>query len=188
MATRQRTCVACRKRGDSSELVRLVLSPAQVLVVDFKARLPGAGVWVHRDKACISEIEARPAVLRRGLGVTPDTSELLFTIRQLVLTSILDGLSMAAAGGAIVGGKVALVEALKGGEISAMLFASDISDRSLGELVQADHSSCLKINLPLDKCTLGVQVGKGPRAAVGVLQQNVSVHLRQRLQWWQRLG
>ena len=180
--------MACRKIADSSELVRLVLSPDQILVVDFKARLPGAGVWVHRDSDCISEVEARPAILRRGLGVTPDTGELLTTVRKLVLTSILDGLSMAAAGGAIIGGKVALLEAINAGQICALLFASNISERSFKEFDQANHSSFPVINLPLDTSALGVQVGKGPRAAVGVLQQNVSVHLRQRLQWWERLG
>jgi uncharacterized protein len=62
-----RTCVACRARRPQTELVRLRLVGA-TLVVDMGERGPGRGAYLCRQTACVERARVRDAaVLRRAL-------------------------------------------------------------------------------------------------------------------------
>jgi hypothetical protein len=60
-----RTCVGCRRRRPSRELVRLVLGASGAVILDIPARAPGRGAYLCRDRgvACL-----RAAQRRRGLS------------------------------------------------------------------------------------------------------------------------
>lgn len=58
-----RTCVGCFSRAHQSELVRVVVSCA-ALVVDDTGTLPGRGAWIHRDKRCQENALKRRAFYR----------------------------------------------------------------------------------------------------------------------------
>lgn len=57
-----RTCVGCRQRATSSELLRLVLKEGHI-VADPKASLHGRGAWIHSSSDCL-----KLAVDRKALG------------------------------------------------------------------------------------------------------------------------
>ena len=48
----QRTCIACRKAKDKRELVRVVRTVEQNVVVDFTGKANGRGAYVCRQAAC----------------------------------------------------------------------------------------------------------------------------------------
>ena len=48
----QRTCIACRQAKDKRELVRVVRTPEQNVVVDITGKANGRGAYVCRQAAC----------------------------------------------------------------------------------------------------------------------------------------
>ncbi|WP_380169911.1 YlxR family protein [Kineococcus sp. DHX-1] len=72
-----RTCVGCRRRGERSSLLRVVVAPdeAGVLLVDVRRRLPGRGAWLHQSSACLELADKRRAWSRALRRTAPlDTS------------------------------------------------------------------------------------------------------------------
>ncbi|WP_188827769.1 YlxR family protein [Nocardia camponoti] len=55
-----RTCIGCRKREPSADLLRIV-AQGNALVADPRRRLPGRGAWLHPVSACLSSAERRRA-------------------------------------------------------------------------------------------------------------------------------
>ncbi|CCH34219.1 hypothetical protein BN6_69830 [Saccharothrix espanaensis DSM 44229] len=58
-----RTCIGCRARTLSSELLRVVVVDGAV-VPDTRRRLPGRGAWLHPDEGCLRDAEKRRAFPR----------------------------------------------------------------------------------------------------------------------------
>lgn len=58
-----RTCVGCRQRAASDDLVRVVRVD-DGLVVDQRGRRPGRGAWLHRDPDCLARALDRRAFPR----------------------------------------------------------------------------------------------------------------------------
>ncbi|KAA2258597.1 YlxR family protein [Solihabitans fulvus] len=58
-----RTCVGCRARTLSSELLRVVVVDG-ALAPDIQRRLPGRGAWLHPDQECLRLAERRRAFPR----------------------------------------------------------------------------------------------------------------------------
>ncbi|MEV0650537.1 YlxR family protein [Phytomonospora sp. NPDC050363] len=81
-----RTCVGCRRRVRSTELLRVIAvghTTGLRLVVDPARRLPGRGAHVHPDPACLALADRRRAFGRalRLTGVV-DTAALAEYIEQ----------------------------------------------------------------------------------------------------------
>ncbi len=58
-----RTCVGCRKRAPSGELLRVVAMGGR-RVADERRRLPGRGAWLHPVPDCLAKAERRRAFAR----------------------------------------------------------------------------------------------------------------------------
>lgn len=50
----QRSCAACRKKQDKSELVRIVRSPEGGIRLDISGRAPGRGAYLCPREACLN--------------------------------------------------------------------------------------------------------------------------------------
>lgn len=185
---RERTCVACRGQGDDNELVRLCLAPSGELVVDLKGKLPGRGAWVHPQRSCVDQVAKKPGGLARTLRGKVDASDLLERMRAIVLQSALDGLSQAAAAGALVGGHDALARELEAGRILMLVQAEDASERTVASLQAAAGDNVPMVILPLGRNDLGARIGRGPRAALGVAPSRAARHLRLQLRRLRQLG
>lgn len=192
----RRTCVACREEGDRDELVRLVVDPTvepPCVVVDYHARAPGRGAWVHPVAACVSALQAKPGALTRALDADRAiVGDLAAALRAQVDRAIADGLSMAQAAGALLGGHDMLVNGIRGGEVLELVIASDASDRTVDDLRAAlsasPHPNAPVTRISLDREALGARIGKGSRAAVGVTPSRAATHLRRQLHRWRALG
>jgi predicted RNA-binding protein YlxR (DUF448 family) len=66
----ERTCVGCRDKAAKRVLLRVARTPEGVRV-DPEGKLPGRGVYVHRELACVEAASKRGAfgrALRAGLS------------------------------------------------------------------------------------------------------------------------
>lgn len=61
----ERTCIGCRKKGQRSELLRVVAggSGSPTVLVDERRRMAGRGAWLHPSEKCLAL-----AVKRRAFG------------------------------------------------------------------------------------------------------------------------
>ncbi len=184
----RRTCVGCREEADRDELIRLVLAPGGKLVVDYRGKLPGRGAWVHPTRACIEALQARSGGLARAFKHPVDTSGLLEAIRAQVVAATLDGLSMAAAAGALFGGREVLEEAIRSGRVVEMIVASDAAVRTVDQLRAIAGEAMVITPVPLGKEDLGRRIGKGARAVLGVAASRAASHLRRQLTRLRSLG
>ncbi|MCO4745181.1 MAG: DUF448 domain-containing protein [Proteobacteria bacterium] len=184
----RRTCVACREEADrdGDDLIRLVRSPDGRAIVDLRGKLPGRGAWVHAKASCLSRVEKRPGALRLGGPVVVEG--LSESVQKLVVAAALDGLSMAQAAGAVIGGAQQLESALQKGMIHSVIVASDAADRTVAKLREAAEERVAFVTLPLSTDELGPRIGRGPRAAVGVTSSRAGVHLRRQLRRLADLG
>ncbi len=183
----RRTCIACRDEEDRDDLVRLVRHPETGrVVVDLRANLPGRGAWVHPRPPCLEAVERQPGLLARALKEPTDPAGLRETLRDQVWRSLLDGLSLAAAGGGLIGGHDVLEAALREGRVEILVAAEDASERTLADLGAAAEVPTIRI--PLTKAALGPRVGTASRAAVGVVPTPATHHLRRQLRRWLALG
>jgi predicted RNA-binding protein YlxR (DUF448 family) len=181
-----RSCVTCRERGDPDTMVRLVLDPDGRAVVDFRGKLPGRGAWVH--PGCLAALEARPGPLARAFKRPVPADPWSSRYREALDRALLDGLSMASASGALVGGQDVLVAALTAGQVVEVLLASDCAPRTERHLRAAAREGLPFTRLTILAADLGLQVGRGPRAAVGVRSSRAAAHLLRQLHRLRSLG
>lgn len=185
--TAQRTCIACREEAGRDELVRLVADPEGNLVVDLRGRLPGRGAWVHPTRACVSVVEREPKLASRTLKTQVSAKGLEQQLHDGVLRAVLEGLSLAARAGAVVGGHDAIEIAIRNGRVTELVLASDGSERTIRDLLRLAEDRPVT-RLPIDRETLGVRVGQPPRAALGVVATPAFAHLRTQLRRLRGLG
>lgn len=185
----ERMCVSSRSREAPDSMIRLVRHPVTgVIVVDLPGKLPGRGAWVlpHR----VSDLKKKPGKLTRALGAEVDTSELDTLVRDAIVRAILDGISMAAASGSLVGGHDRLAHELRQGGLSAVIVASDASSRTVASLERAldEENRVAFVKVPLGRDALGERTGRGPRAALGVRSTRGAAFLRRQLRRLRDLG
>ena len=118
----------------------------------------------------------------------PTTDGLKTAVVQAVSSAAQDGLSMAAAAGALVSGRDRLTRALRDGKVEMVVVAHDASERTVDEYRGAARTGIDVVMLPLDTAALGARVGKGPRAALGVRPISASTHLLRQLRRLRDLG
>ncbi len=184
----ERTCVACRQTAEKEDLVRLTCSPDGQLMIDYRGKLPGRGAWVHPDRSCIEKLEHKPGILNRALAASWTAVELYPPMLHQVQQAALDGISMAAAAGALVGGKDALEQAIRENRVMEIVVASDASPRTLKEIRHVSGDTMLFTGVPLDREHLGERIGRGARAALGVTASRAASHLRRQLRRLRALG
>lgn len=67
--TVERMCAVCRKRQPKRELLRIAKSADGVLKIDESGKLPGRGMYICRNSACLKNAEKR-RVIERNLKVS----------------------------------------------------------------------------------------------------------------------
>ncbi|MEO6398733.1 MAG: YlxR family protein [Tepidiformaceae bacterium] len=71
----QRTCIACREEKGKRELVRIVRTPEQQILVDPTGKANGRGAYLHPIRSCW-EKALKGATIKHALKVSPAPEEL----------------------------------------------------------------------------------------------------------------
>ncbi len=108
-----------------TDLIRFVVSPEGEVVTDTDAKAEGRGVWVSLGRKAVAEA-VRKQAFARSLKANVTVAGDLAAITEARLTErLLSALSMARKAGQIVTGATRVKAAIGGGEVIALLTATD---------------------------------------------------------------
>ncbi len=187
----ERTCVGCRTSQPRTRLIRYVLSPQQQLLVDYRQRLPGRGVYTCCEPDCVIKAVERKQ-LQRGLKAAElqlDARQLLVDIGEILLRRIENLLGMARKSGQVVSGSQAVIGGLKGGEgISFVLLSDDISAGVADKVIGAAGKQQVEVFQLLTKGRIGEILGKGERSVAGLQSGQLSDAILLEVQRYKRMS
>ena len=163
----QRTCAACRNKGDANNFFRMVVGPGGKIVCELGSGLPGRGAHCCFDVSCISGMtrsnRLEIALKKRNLGIDPD--ELTRDLRMLLRRS-LKGMLLASRGkGVLALGREAAFRRMKFSGTGKAFVSRDMSSRSLADLKRASGEFYI---LPFDMKELGGLFRRRPIGALFV--------------------
>src|SRR3972149_7500190 len=78
----ERTCAGCREKAGPAELVRLVLGPAESVLVDLAGGSFGRGAWIHPRNECIENAAKRGLARSFKSPVRTTSQELALQLGQ----------------------------------------------------------------------------------------------------------
>jgi len=193
----QRTCFACRKAEEKYALLRLVVDDEGVIWPDFSAKLPGRGVYLCLEEACLKKMsDKRLGVLQRDFSPQlPQWNvlqERMFDMLSQRLIQLLNGMKRSS-----VMGRDAVMHQMWDKKELLIIIASDAGDalvrqindavakRAHGEMKSARRATTL-VSL-LDAQALGAVLGREKISVVAFPEGNPLVKLQQICVWQQRL-
>lgn len=167
----ERTCVGCRSSHPRETLLRYVLSPQRELLLDYRQRLPGRGVYTCCDIDCVKKAVDRQQ-LQRGLKadqLAVSFEKVVELIQEALLLRVQNLLGMARKSGQVVSGSQAVLNGLKGREtFSFVLLSDDISAGIAEKLTAPAKKKSVEIFQMLCKGRIGEILGKGERSVAAV--------------------
>ncbi len=187
----ERTCVGCRTSQPRAELLRYVLSPQQQILVDYRQRLPGRGVYTCCDLDCVVKAVERKQ-LQRGLKADSfqiDKDQLVATIMETLIQRIENLLGMARKSGQAVSGGQAVIGGLKGTESFAFVLLSvDISTGIADKVKGAAKKQQVAVFQMLSKSRIGEILGKGERSVAALQSGQLADAILLEVQRYKRMS
>lgn len=118
-------CVVTREIKPVDDLVRIVLSPENVLVPDLKANLPGRGAWVSARRVAVEQAVTK-GVFARAFGTSYKGGEVLAgLIEQLLRKSAVSTVSLCKKAGVLVSGAAKVERQICKHQTTVLLQACD---------------------------------------------------------------
>lgn len=187
----QRTCLGCRNVFDRNDLLRFVLAPQGLLLVDYRGRLPGRGAYTCLNRDCIAEAVRRRQFARTfkqeisPVAVDSIASELRRQIQERICGLI----GMARKSHQLLSGSSLVLDRLSASaSLAFIIIASDVSD-GIGEKVTG---RALYHSVPLyrmfEKEFLGRLLGTGQRSVLALLPGSLAAAIRVELERYQRIA
>lgn len=139
-----RTCALTRVEKPVEALLRFVLGPDGAIVPDVDARAEGRGVWISLSEAAVAEAVRKKAFARSLKAPVAVPEDLPALARLRLEQRLLAALGMARKAGQFVWGATRVRSAIEGGEVVALLTASDAAadgrNKMLGALRALNHA------------------------------------------------
>jgi predicted RNA-binding protein YlxR (DUF448 family) len=167
-----RRCVLSGESMPPGKMVRLVRSPAGMILPDVQGKAPGRGAWIACDGGALREAMASNR-LRAALARSFRTSELAWPddlsdrIGRALERVLLDRLGLEMRVGNLVLGSERIAAAARSGAVSALYHAADARDDGVAKLdqawrvgLEAQGSGRGGVRLPLDRRALSVALGR----------------------------
>lgn len=173
----QRTCAGCRKSLDQDLLVRYVLSPQGEIVIDYRRKLPGRGVYTCFNHECVDAAVKRGQLQRslRG-GQVASTDVLWQALQEQVRAKVLSLIGMARKAGQVVSGtRQVLSEIRSGKHFGLLLRASDLSPAIADKVDKTARCSGIPCFAPFGKEHMGQLLGKSERGVVALKSGSLAV-------------
>jgi predicted RNA-binding protein YlxR (DUF448 family)/ribosomal protein L30E len=181
----QRTCIGCKGVFDKNEVIRIVAGP-KGLTIDYREKLPGRAAYVCPRRECIGIAFSRNQVSRalRTKVTVPTPSEFSALLGESIRQRIFSLLAMSAKAGRLVSGYSAVEDALRKGRVHLLLFATDVSERTLSKvLASCDVIPAMRMTL-FTNAELGAMLGRDLVGIVGIHEKGFADALWRE---WQRL-
>ncbi len=166
----ERSCIACRGKGDQKQFLRYVVSPEQKVVVDYRHRLPGRGAYTCLSRSCIEAAVERNSfdrALRReldGVKLEEIIQDATFSIEQRI-----DGLiGIARKAGSVVTGTSQLQSAFNRQEIRYLVVARDASEGSAERMIRMAEQEGSGWSRYSSQKILGQLAGRDNRNCIGI--------------------
>lgn len=188
----ERTCVGCRTAKPRVDLIRYALSPQKQVLVDYRQKLPGRGVYTCCEATCIEQAVTRRQ-FQRGFRVDlPQlkTEDLLCQLEGALIQRVENLLGMARKSGQVVsGGQAVQTGLMKSGETFAfVLLSHDISSGIAEKLTFAAAKRGVDVFYLLGKDRMGEILGKGERSVAAVQAGQLAEVLLLEMQRYKRMS
>jgi len=196
-AVMQRTCFACRQRQEKRELLRLVVDEEGVIWPDLAAQLPGRGVYLCMQTACLAKLsDKRLHGLKRDfspqLPQWQALRERLSVMLALRVLQLMTGMKKRAAVG-----RDAVMHQLWSKSPLLLMFAADAGEallRQVNDAVSKRDAGCKReasrtkilVSL-LDTQALGQVLGREKVSVVAFSRENPLQKLQQFCVWQHQL-
>ncbi len=167
----QRTCIACRQTKAQDQLVRYVVAPDGVVLIDYRHRLPGRGAYTCIDLECLQTAVTRKQFQRSFQGQCTQISfaSLQKGLQQALLQRLTNLIGMARKSSQVSSGSNAVMMVLRQRTVPALvLISEDISAgiaEKIRELSARQNVSCYQL---FSKGMLGQVLGKGERSVLAI--------------------
>ncbi len=173
--SRERTCVVCRCTDREENLVRCVVGEDGAFGVDLAHKSAGRGHYLHPVEACLRQ--AHKGLTRATQGVARMSSIELLEAFRIQAERRIQGLLLAARrAGWLCLGVEACLEAERSHHLRHLLLAHDAGQHVHGPWLETlvasgDVTGCFS------RAELGVMLGRGELAAVGVSDEGLGCAL-----------
>jgi uncharacterized protein len=120
-----RMCALTRQVRPIDELIRFVVAPTGEVAPDLKRKLPGRGLWISASKAALNDAVKRGIFskgFKRELRLPPTFAA---DTERLMVKGVVEALAITAKAGQVVSGFSKVEAALRRGEATALVHASD---------------------------------------------------------------
>ncbi len=131
-----RRCLVTGARRPPAEMIRIVLDPDGVPVIDLAAKLPGRGCWVSATREALVRAQEK-GLIRRALGGRPlarGDTDLADAAEALLVRRCLGLLGLARKAGDLAIGFESVKAWLDAGRAALLIQAADGSERQRREL------------------------------------------------------
>jgi len=156
-----RTCIACRKKGNANIFFRMVIGPTGDVVCEIGRILPGRGAHCCFDMNCISKLVSSNclgiALKKRNFRI--DSDKLLQNVRVLLRRNLEGMLIASKRKGVLSFGKEAVFKKIKLSKFGRPFVSKDISTKSLMNLKRMSEEFYI---LPFTMNELGECLSRKP--------------------------
>jgi len=171
-------------------MLRYVLSPQQQLLIDYRHKLPGRGVYTCFALDCITKAVERKQ-FQRGLkdeyqSVTVE--EVVTSILGTLQQRIENLLGMARKSGQVVSGSESVINGLrKGGGLAVVLLSDDITSGVAGKVLSAAERHSVEVFQMFSKGRIGEVLGKGERSVAALTTGKLATAMKLEVQRYKRM-
>jgi hypothetical protein len=144
--SRERRCIVTGDVLPEHRLVRFVVGPANEIVPDLAAKLPGRGIWVSADASLLQRAVAKNLFVKAAKAQVKVAADLVALVERLLVSRMQDHLGLARRSGQLVLGFDTVERALTGRRKPAVLVqARDGADDGFRKLVAITTAQGLEI-------------------------------------------
>lgn len=79
-----RTCFVCKTPAPRAEMLRFVGRAGQTVCFDAKEVMPGRGMWLHANKACLEQAIDKKLFYKAAKGTVHIPTDLMCVVEQML--------------------------------------------------------------------------------------------------------
>jgi hypothetical protein len=134
----ERTCIGCRNPFEKDQVVRIAAGP-DMIVLDYREKLPGRGCYVCPRRECIEKGVNRENLSRalRSRVRVPAAEEFISELTRNILEKIKSLIAMSVKSGKIAAGYSAVEDALNKKRVELLVYARDVSEGTREKIARA---------------------------------------------------